>query len=197
METKKETKNYEVVQVLVTMGVTHRKKKKQQQNYEVVQVILYTKKHEEINMSTYTQILYQIIFSTKNRDKVLIEENRSILFNYIWGILKKKKCHLYQINGIEDHIHILTHLHPTIALADLVKDIKVSTSSMIKDENIFPNFKAWQNGYGAFTYSIDAKINLVNYIKNQKEHHKKNSFVYEYKKILKEFQIEFDEKYLF
>ena len=148
-------------------------------------------------MSTYTQILYQIVFSTKNRENALLEEKRPVLFNYIWGILKEKKCHLYQINGIEDHIHILTHLHPSVALADLVKDIKVASSKIIKDENSFPNFSAWQNGYGAFTYSIDAKENLVKYIKNQKEHHKKISFVEEYKKILKEFQIEYDEKYLF
>lgn len=82
-------------------------------------------------------------------------------------------------------------------MADLVKDIKVSTSKLIKDEIVFPHFKSWQNGYGAFTYSIDAKDKLVHYIKNQKEHHKKISFIDEYKIILKEFQIEFDENYLF
>ncbi len=148
-------------------------------------------------MSTYTQILSQIIFSTKERDKSLVEEMRPELYNYIWGILKNNKCHLYRINGIEDHIHILTHLHPSIALAELIKDIKVSTSKMIKEENIFPKFKGWQIGYGAFTYSIDAKEKLVEYIIKQKEHHAKLSFKEEYKTILKEFNIEFDEKYLF
>ena len=147
-------------------------------------------------MSTYTQIMYQIVFSTKNRKRVLAEDKRPILFNYIWGVLKNKNCHLYQINGVEDHIHILTHLHPSVALADLVKDIKISTSKIIKEEEIFPGFTGWQNGYGAFTYSINAKENLVKYIKNQKEHHKKISFVDEYKKILTEFKIEYDEKYL-
>ncbi len=147
-------------------------------------------------MSTYTQIMYQIVFSTKNRKRVLAEDKHPILFNYIWGVLKNKNCHLYQINGVEDHIHILTHLHPSVALADLVKDIKISTSKIIKEEEIFPGFTGWQNGYGAFTYSIDAKENLVKYIKNQKEHHKKISFVDEYKKILTEFKIEYDEKYL-
>ena len=122
---------------------------------------------------------------------------RPELYNYIWGILKNNKCHLYRINGIQDHIHILTHFHPTIALVDLIKDIKVSTSKMIKEENIFPKFKGWQIGYGAFTYSIDAKEKLVEYIIKQKEHHAKLSFKEEYKTILKEFNIEFDEKYLF
>ncbi len=91
-------------------------------------------------MSTYTQILYQIIFSTKGRKKVLLEKNREQLYKYIWGILKKKNCHLYRINGVEDHIHIFTHLHPSISLANLIKDIKLASSDMIKKEKIFPVF---------------------------------------------------------
>ncbi|MBL1211752.1 MAG: IS200/IS605 family transposase [Ignavibacteriae bacterium] len=148
-------------------------------------------------MATYTQILYQIIFSTKDRVKSIEEEKQQLLFNYIWGIIKNNKCHLYRINGMDDHLHILTHLHPSIALSELIKDIKVSSSKMIKEEEIFPKFNGWQIGYGAFTYSIDAKQKLIDYIINQKEHHKKLSFVDEYKNILKEFEIEFDEQYLF
>jgi len=147
-------------------------------------------------MSSYTQILYQIIFSTKNREKVLIEKNRTELLNYIWGVIKNKKFHLYRTGGIEDHIHILTHLHPTIALADLIKDVKVSSSLMIKEKNIFPKFKGWQIGYGAFTYSIDAKEKLIKYIINQPEHHKKETYIDEFKRILKEFGVKYDEKYL-
>ncbi|GBD86922.1 transposase IS200 like protein [bacterium BMS3Abin03] len=148
-------------------------------------------------MSTYTQILYQIIFSTKNRKSVLLEENRPKLFKYVWGVINNHNSHLYRINGIEDHIHILSSLHPSVALADFVKDIKVSSSLIIKEEKLFPEFKGWQIGYGAFTYSIDAKERLIKYIIRQKEHHKKVTFVDEYKKLLKEFDIEFDEKYLF
>ena len=84
-------------------------------------------------MSTYTQILYQIVFGTKNKEQTLTKNNRDELFKYIWGILKNNKCHLYRINGVEDHIHIFTHLHPTIALSALVKDIKVSSSLYIKE----------------------------------------------------------------
>ena len=105
-------------------------------------------------MSTYTQVLYQIIFSTKNREKTLLESQRSQLFAYIWGILKKKKCHLYRIGGIEDHLHIVTHIHPMIAPSMLIKDIKLASSRLIKQENIFPNFNGWQDGYGAFTYTF-------------------------------------------
>jgi REP element-mobilizing transposase RayT len=118
------------------------------------------------------------------------------LYKYIWGILEKKKCHLYRINGIENHLHILTHLHPSVALADLIKDIKLATTEHIKEKKLFPRFGGWQDGYGAFTYSIDRKDALINYIKNQEEHHRKKTFREEYLELLKEHGIEFDEKYL-
>ena len=147
-------------------------------------------------MSTFTQILYQIVFSTKKRIKCLSPENQDLLYRYIWGIIKNHNCHLYRINGIEDHIHILTSIHPSVALADLVKDIKVASSKWIKSERIFPTFEAWQSGYGAFTYSIEDKDNLIEYIKNQKEHHRKLSFKEELMILLKEHNIDFKEKYL-
>lgn len=147
-------------------------------------------------MATYTQILYQIVFSTKNREKALIKDQREKLFRYIWGILKNKKCILYQINGVDDHLHIATHVHPTVAVASLVKDIKVSSSDWIKEQGLFPKFKAWQVGYGAFTYSVKEKKALVNYIKKQETHHKTISFREEYIKLLQEHNIEFNEKYL-
>lgn len=147
-------------------------------------------------MSTYTQILYHIVFSTKNRERTLKKSGRIELFKYIWGILKKKNCHLYQINGVEDYIHIVTHLHPSVSLSSLVKDIKVSSNLFIRENNIFENFKGWQAGYGAFTYCINAKDNLVDYVKKQEVHHKKSTFKEEYIKLLSEHKIEFDEKYL-
>lgn len=147
-------------------------------------------------MSTYTQILYQIIFGTKNRERTLSADRRDELFKYISGIIQNKKCHLYQINGVEDHIHILTHLHPSVALADLVKGIKLASTKFIKEKNLFINFKGWQDGYGAFTYSIDRKQILINYVLNQVEHHQKKTFREEYVELLHEQGIEFDEKYL-
>jgi len=92
-------------------------------------------------MSTYTQILYQIVFTTKNNEKTMIESGQEKLYRFIWGILKNKKCHLYRIEGVNDHLHIITHLHPTVAVAPLVKDIKLASSGFIKSENIFLNFK--------------------------------------------------------
>ena len=147
-------------------------------------------------MSTYTQILYQIVFRTKNSESTLIEPDREDLYRYMGGILKNKKCHLYRIGGVENHIHIITHIHPSVALASLVKDIKLASSDYIKTHNILPGFDGWQKGYGAFTYSVSAKDNLIEYVKNQKNHHKKETFRNEYINLLKEHQIEFDEKYL-
>lgn len=147
-------------------------------------------------MSTYTQIIYQIVFGTKNHETIMTESGQERLYRIIWGILKNKKCHLYRIGGVEDHLHIVTHVHPSVAVANLVKDIKLATSTLIKSENIFSNFKGWQVGYGAFTYSIEAKNNLIEYVKNQKEHHKKTNFKEEYISLLKEHGVEFNEKYL-
>ena len=147
-------------------------------------------------MSTYTQIIYQIVFHAKGNERTLSKDKRDDLFKYITGVLKNKKCHLYIINGVEDHIHILTHLHPTVALASLVKDIKLSSSDFIKSNRLFLGFTGWQEGYGAFTYSIKEKQVLINYIKNQEEHHKKVSFREEYIDFLKEHDTDFDEKYL-
>jgi REP element-mobilizing transposase RayT len=126
----------------------------------------------------------------------MIKPGQEMLYRYIWGILKNKKCHLYKIGGVEDHLHIITHIHPTVAVAYLVKDIKLAASGFIKTENIFPSFNSWQDGYGAFTYAISAKNNLIEYVKNQKEHHKNISFRDEYISLLNEHGIEFNEKYL-
>ena len=97
---------------------------------------------------------------------------------------------------MEDHIHIFSDLHPKVALADYIKDIKVSSSLWMKGNGNFPKFKNWQDSYDAFTYSIKQKEIIINYIKNQKEHHKRESFYEEYKRLLIENEIEFDEKYL-
>jgi putative transposase len=146
-------------------------------------------------MARYSQILYQVVFSTKHRQATLLKANRIDLYKYIWGILKEKNCFLYQMGGIEDHIHIVFSLHPSVALADLIRDIKISSSSFIKEKGFFPDFGGWQEGYGAFTYSIDAKEALIEYVKNQEEHHKTIDSKEEFRNMLKEFGVDFDEKY--
>ena len=147
-------------------------------------------------MSSYKQIYYQIVFGTKHRKPTIAESHCEELYKYISGIIKNNKCKLYRINGVEDHIHIFSDLHPSVALADFVKDIKVASSIWMKENGKFPEFEGWQDGYGAFTYSIREKEMIINYVKNQKEHHKKEKYYDEYKRLLIEHGIEFDEKYL-
>jgi putative transposase len=126
----------------------------------------------------------------------MLKPNRDQLYKYIWGILQNKRCHLYRINGVEDHLHIVTHLHPSVALAGLIKDIKIASSLFIKEQSLFPDFISWQEGYGAFTYSIKERERLINYVKNQEEHHEKSSYKEEFIALLNEHGVAFDEKYL-
>jgi putative transposase len=147
-------------------------------------------------VSTYTKILYHIVFSTKDRARALDTDRRDELFRYIWGLLKNKDCHLYRIGGVEDHVHLLTGLHPTICLSDLVKDIKTSTTHWAKEHRCFPGFRGWQDGYGAFTVSDGGKDAVIEYIKGQPEHHRQASFAEEFRALLVKHGIQFDERYL-
>ena len=146
--------------------------------------------------NTFTQILYHVVFSTKNRAPVLHADNRDKLFRYVWGINQKLNCHLYRINGVEDHVHILTSLHPTLALADYMQKVKSGSSKWMSDEDVFPGFDGWQDGYGAFTLAWKDKERVVDYIKRQPEHHAAVSFVDEYKGMLEEEGVRYEEKYL-
>jgi REP element-mobilizing transposase RayT len=128
-------------------------------------------------------------------ERVLTIEYTSRLYEYISGIIKNKNCYLYQINGTEDHIHLLSDLHPSLALADYIREIKTSSSIWLKSQKTFPKFKGWADGYAGVTCSYSEKNRLIDYIKNQREHHKKVSFLEEYRAILNEYGIEIDERY--
>ena len=146
--------------------------------------------------NTFTQIYYHVVFSTKERRRVLFSERREDLYSYIWGIHRNLGCRLHRIGGVEDHVHILVSIPTTLSMADYVKEVKTGATKWIKSENVFPDFTGWQDGYGAFSVSRDHKEELAEYIKNQAEHHKTVSFLDEYKRLLLEAGIPFDEKYL-
>lgn len=150
-----------------------------------------------INMSTYTQILYQIVFGSKGYTDFLDVENQGSLFGYFVGMLRKRECHPYQVGGYGNHVHILTHISTTVTLADLVRDIKkASHEMMVREKSLFKLFPGWQVGYGAFTYNISMKPVLIKYIQNQEEHHRKFSFKEELTELLNENMIPFKEEYL-
>ena len=148
-------------------------------------------------MSTYTQILYQIVFGSKSYTPFLTTNNQNILFAYIAGILKKKSCHSYIVGGASNHIHIVTHIHPILSLSNVVKDIKEASHAMMcKEGSLFIGFPGWQVGYGVFTYHIKSKQSLIDYVVNQPIHHKTLSYKDELTKLLNDNNIEYKDEYL-
>lgn len=146
--------------------------------------------------NTYSQLYIQIIFAVKGRQHFIKESFRVELQKYMSGIIAEKKQKLYAIYCMPDHTHILISIKPDIAISLLVGTIKSNSSSFIKDKNFEKNF-SWQEGFGAFSYSKSQSENVVHYILNQPQHHKKKTFKNEYLEFLKKFEIEYDEKYLF
>ncbi len=146
-------------------------------------------------MSSYRQILYHIIFRTKNGNNTLTQEHVRELYAYIFGTIKNKNCFLYRINGVEDHIHFLCDLHPSIALSNFMRDIKTSSSIWLKQSGKFRDFTGWADGYAALTYAWKDKEVIVNYIINQQEHHKNESYEDELRRLLKEYGIVVNENY--
>ena len=147
-------------------------------------------------MSTYSQIYIQIVFAVKGRQSLIAPSWETTLYKYISGIVKKKEQKMLAINGMPDHLHMLVNMKPTCCLSDLIREIKKSSNSFINQNKLCRNF-SWQNGFGSFSYSISDLDNVIKYIMNQKEHHKKQSFKDEYLSLLNEFEIGYDEKYLF
>jgi REP element-mobilizing transposase RayT len=148
-------------------------------------------------MSTYTRILYHIVFGSKDYTAFLTTANKDILFKYIGGILNNKNCHPYKVGGYRNHIHILFDLHPSISLSDLVRDVKRSSAGFMKDHKVsFNRFPGWQVGYGAFTYSVESLNNLINYVSNQENHHKRKSFKEELIEFLTKQGVPYNEVFL-
>ena len=143
---------------------------------------------------SYVKLLYHVVIRTKAFQPVLSLEHSDNLYRYIWGIIKNKNSVLYRINGMEDHVHILLSLHPTLALSNFMRELKAESSKMLKRTVGFEKFSAWSEGYAALTYSLKDKDMIINYIKNQREHHKKQNFKDEYVAFLKEMGLVLDER---
>ena len=147
--------------------------------------------------NTYTQITIHIVFAVKNRENIIRKSYREELYKYITGIIKNKNQKLLSINGVSDHIHILIGLNPSMAISNIVRDIKNNSSRFINEKKWVLGKFQWQEGYGAFSYSRSQRPEIIAYIENQENHHKRTTFEEEYLKILKKFDVEFDEKYVF
>jgi REP element-mobilizing transposase RayT len=147
--------------------------------------------------NTFSQIYVQIVFAVKGRQSLISRTWEESLYKYISGIITKKEQKLLAINGMPDHIHLVIGLKPTCTISDLVREIKKSSNEYINDHHFAPIGFKWQEGYGVFSYSHKDLDNVIQYVINQKEHHKKKRFKEEYLEFLEEFKIEFKEEYLF
>lgn len=148
-------------------------------------------------MSTYSQIYIQIVFAVKNRQALINVSWEEELYKYITGIIQNKGQKMLAVNGMPDHIHILIGMKPSCCLSDLVREIKKSSNSFIKEKEFLKYKFEWQEGFGAFSYSHSSLDNVIGYINNQKEHHRKRNFKEEYIDFLEKFNIEFKNEYLF
>ncbi len=137
-----------------------------------------------------------IVFSTKCRQNLIHPPVEAELHQYLGGTCKKLECPPLIVGGYTDHIHILCMLSKKIALMKLIEEVKSSSSKWIKTKAPeYANFY-WQDGYGAFSVNHTGVDRVIRYIKNQKEHHRRKTFQDEYRKILKEYNIEYDERYV-
>lgn len=146
---------------------------------------------------TFFQIYIHVIFAVKGRVNLINSNWEEELYKYITGIVTNKEQKLLIINGMPDHIHILIGMRPSCCLSDLVREIKKSSNEFINKKKFVRGKFLWQEGYGAFSYSHSALDNVIAYIQNQKEHHRKRTFKEEYKEFLSKFQIEHKDEYLF
>jgi REP element-mobilizing transposase RayT len=146
---------------------------------------------------TFSQICIHLVIVVKYREYLIKPEWEEELYKYMTGIIQGKNQKLIEINGMPDHIHILIVLKPNMRLDDLVRELKKSTTAFIQQNGFSNKLFRWQSGYGAFSHSKGNLNTVINYIKNQKSHHKKTSLREEYMEMLQESGIEYDEKYLF
>jgi len=146
--------------------------------------------------NTYTQIHIQAVFAVQDRQSLINNDWKVELYKYITGIIQNHGHKVLQINGVPNHVHILFGMRPTQSLSDLMKQVKQDSSKWINSKGLVNRKFSWQAGYGAFSYSKLEVPNVINYIKNQEHHHKTITFQDEYLQLLKEFNIEFDERYI-
>jgi REP element-mobilizing transposase RayT len=147
--------------------------------------------------NTYSQIHVQFVFAVKFRNGLIHASFKEELYQYISGIIKANNHKLLAINGMPDHLHIFIGMRPTQSISDLLQDIKGSSSKWINEKKFLKVKFEWQEGYGAFSYSKSHVKNVIDYIQNQENHHRKESFIEEYLKFLEVFEIEYDERYIF
>jgi putative transposase len=147
--------------------------------------------------NTYTQLQIQLVFAVKYRAALIQKEWQVRLHKYITGIFQNNEHKMLQINSMPDHIHIFIGMKPHQAISSLVQNVKAESSKWIKDNKFCKSTFAWQNGFGAFSYSNSHVNRVIRYIQNQEAHHKKETFLREYRRLLTAFDVDYDDQYIF
>ena len=143
-----------------------------------------------------SRILIHLVFSTKNRERVLTPVIQTELHPYLAGMLDNLQCPSLRVGGVQDHVHLFFGLSRTRTIAEVVETVKTSSSKWIKTKDAaFADFH-WQSGYGAFSVSQSDAETVAAYIRNQAQHHQKMTFQEEYRRLLERYQVTFDENYV-
>jgi putative transposase len=147
--------------------------------------------------NTYSQVFLQFVFAVKGRQNLIPVKHNDELQKYITGVVQNRKQKMLAINNVPDHLHMLVGFGTTLSIGDLMEETKSIASKFINDNRWIRGRFEWQRGYGVFSYSRSQIDDVIKYIMNQQEHHKKRTFKEEYLDFLRKFEIEYDEKYLF
>jgi len=147
--------------------------------------------------NTYTQIHIHTIFAVQSRISLINKDWRNRLYQYLIAIIHNHGHKVLSIGGMPDHIHILFGFRPTQSLSELMQNVKRDSSGWINKEKLIMGKFSWQEGFGAFSYSKSQILQVINYIENQESHHKRQTFIEEYERILDNFGIEYGERYIF
>lgn len=147
--------------------------------------------------NTYHQIYIQAVFAVKYRKALIHKDWKSMLCGVIGNLINETGCKTLIVNGVEDHVHCFFSLKPSLCVSDVMQSAKGKSSKWINESRGLAYRFEWQRGFGAFSYSKSHIHNVIRYIQNQEAHHTKQSFLDEYRELLKRFEVEYDEAYIF
>ena len=147
--------------------------------------------------STYTKLYAHVIIVVKHRENILLKPWRDELFKYMAGTIKSKNQKPIIVNGVEDHVHLFIGMRPSMSISDLIRDVKNNASNYINKYKLVKGRFSWQEGFAAFSYAHSEVENVYNYILNQEIHHRKKGFKEEYLELLRRYDVDYEEQYLF
>jgi REP element-mobilizing transposase RayT len=147
--------------------------------------------------NTYSQINIHVVFSVFKKENFLFSQFRPDLFKYMSAVVNNLGQYSLAVNGVQDHVHLFFELNPSERISDVVKAVKSNSSRWINEKQFIPGKFSWQEGYGGFSYSRSQRNDVIQYIMNQEEHHRRRSFREEYLDLLQKFEIDFNSDYLF